>query len=203
MRRALIGCLFIAMTGPAVTAEIESAHTELDIGKDCAAFATPEANEPADWANYVCPGWRGYPVLVFYGDLRESIFYGFPPEGDPARDWESFAAFNRTGTTIEWRILVDGERRSPIATIHRWFVSADEGEDEDIEVLVVEKVGQVQERQGCVMGYVVATGNENANEKARRIADEQAFDFACGADQPVIDAGTVPLPAPSGGDSGG
>ena len=38
--------------------------------------------------------------------------------------------------------------------------------------------------------------------QARRIADEQAFDFACGADQPVIDAGTVPLPPPAGGEGG-
>ncbi len=201
--RLPLSILFLASAmGLAHSAEIESAYTEFDIEKDCAQFSGPPADEPADWANFVCPGWRGYPVLVYYGDLRESLFYGFPPAGDIAPEWESFSAFNKTGPTIEWRILKDEIRQVPLTTIHRWFVSQGEDGDKDIEVLVVEKVGQITEREGCVLGYVVATGNENANEKARRIADEQVFDFACGADQPVIDAGTVPLPAPASGGSG-
>ncbi len=50
---------------------------------------------------------------------------------------------------------------------------------------VVEKVGQVHGREGCAVGYVVATGNPDAGGQAR--------DFVCG-DQPAIDAGSVPLP---------
>lgn len=200
MRLALSALFLTAMTGLAGAADIESAYTEFDVEKDCAAFAVPGEGEEGDWANFVCPGWRGYPVLVYYGDLRESVFYGFPPSGDMAPPWESFAGFNHSGKTIEWRILTEGRRQRPIAAIHRWFVADAEETEKDIEVLVVEKVGQLQEHDGCVMGYVMATGNADANEKARRIADEQAFDFACGADQPVIDAGTVPLPTPAGGE---
>ncbi|WP_048647334.1 hypothetical protein [Nitratireductor soli] len=200
MRLALSALFLTAMTGLAGGADIESAYTEFDVEKDCATFAVPAEGEEGDWANVVCPGWRGYPVLVYYGDLRESVFYGFPPAGDMAPPWESFAGFNHTGPTIEWRILTEGRRQRPIATIHRWFVADAEETEKDIEVLVVEKVGQLQEHDGCVMGYVMATGNADANEKARRIADEQAFDFACGADQPVIDAGTIPLPTPAGGE---
>lgn len=199
MRLTLCAFFLAATAGLAGAAELESAYTEIDVEKDCAPFASA-GDDGGDWTNFVCPGWRGYPVLIYYSDLRESVFYGFPPAGEMAPEWESFAGFNNTGPTIEWRILVDGNRRTPVATIHRWFVANADETEKDIEVLVVERVGQLLQREGCVMGYVVATGNEGANEKARRIADEQAFDFACGADQPVIDAGTVPLPEPSGGE---
>lgn len=63
-----------------------------------------------------------------------------------------------------------------------------------LEVLVVQKVGQLHPREGCVVGYVVATGNPEANQKARRIADSKVRDHSCG-NQPTIDAGSVPLPA--------
>ncbi|MBY8916370.1 hypothetical protein KUG85_13575 [Nitratireductor sp. L1-7-SE] len=202
MRLAIAGLLVGALAGVAQAAEIESAYTEVNTQENCAAFAAPAGDEPGDWINFVCAGWRGYPVLIYYGDARESIFYGFPPDGDLAPEWESFAGFNSTGSTIEWRIMSDGDRQWPFATIHRWFVDDGESLGDKIEVLVVEKVGQVFGREGCVVGYVVATGNENANEKARRIADGQAFDFACGADQPVIDAGDVPLPEAAGGGGG-
>ena len=80
----------------------------------------------------------------------------------------------------------------PFATIHRWFVSDPEDPDKQIEVLVVEKVGQIGERDGCAVGLVLATGNPNANEMARKIADEQARDFACGADERVIVGDPMP-----------
>lgn len=179
----------------AAAAEITSAYTELEPDRDCAVFAAAEEGG-GDWRNMICAGWRGYPILIYYSDAREALFYGFPPAGDLAPQWESFAGFNHSGPTVEWRIATDGSRLVPLATIHRWFVSAGD-DDEEIEVLVVEKVGQLYEREGCVVGYVVATGNANANEKARRIADEASFGFACGADQPAIDAGDVALPMTS------
>jgi len=61
-------------------------------------------------------------------------------------------------------------------------------------VLVVEKVGQLHERDGCAVGLVVATGNPQANETARKIADEQARNFICGSDERVIVADGIPLP---------
>ena len=54
------------------------------------------------------------------------------------------------------------------------------------EVLVVAKVGQVKEQDGCAVGLVMATGNPKANETARKIADEQARGFACGGDERVL-----------------
>jgi hypothetical protein len=109
--------------------------------------------------------------------------------------WESFSAFNGTGPKIEWRIEKDGQKAIPFAVIHRWFVSDDPDEPErKTEVLAIEKVGQIGVGEGCTVGLVVATGNPKANETARRIADEQARQFACGADERVLVSGDVPMP---------
>lgn len=183
--------LFAALALPAHAAEIRSEYTEIDIDKSCAAL---DIGAEGDFARFVCSGWRGYPVFIDSGDLRESVAYGFPaPGSEPA--WESFSAFNSAGPTIEWRIETDGERQVPIATIHRWFVSNDpEKPEKKTEVLVIEKVGLVGGPEGCAVGLVLASGNPAANETARRIADEQARDFACGADERVVVGGDVPLP---------
>ena len=171
-------------------AQMSSEYTQLDSQTNCTVFAQAAEGE-GDWANLVCDGWRGYPVMLQYSDARESLYYGYPPAGDMAPVWESFASFNSTGPTIEWRLEQRGEARVPVATIHRWFVST--GEGEDVQVLVVEKVGQPFEREGCAMAYVMSTGNPDANEKARNYADNLVHGFSCG-DQPAIDAGSLPLP---------
>jgi hypothetical protein len=188
-------CLVVVASLPAQAQERSSVYTEIHIDKSCTAFARAEEGE-GDWANLVCDGWRGYPVFIQYGDLRESLFYGYPPAGDMAPEWESFGAFNSTGTTIEWRLEQRGDDLIPYATIHRWFVSDPENEGENLQVLVVEKVGQPYEREGCAVAYVMATGNPDANEKARNYADNLVDGFACGADQPAFDVGTVALPEP-------
>ncbi|WP_442581766.1 hypothetical protein ACSBOB_07245 [Mesorhizobium sp. ASY16-5R] len=181
-----------ALCLPAAAAEMRSEYTDIDFEKSCSAFAP--SDETGDFVNVVCPGWRGYPVIFYEGDLRESIFYGFPPSGaDPV--WESFSAFNSAGPKIEWRIEVDGAKQVPIAAIQRWLVNSDpEDSDKKTEVLVVEKVGQIGVGDGCTIGLVVASGNPKANETARKIADEQAHDFACGADERVVVSGDVALP---------
>jgi hypothetical protein len=189
-------CCLVALTGfcqLAHAAEVSSAYTDINTEKDCTVFATAEEGD-GDWANMVCSGFRGYPVIIYSADLRESVFYGFPPAGDLAPTWESFAAFNSSGPKIEWRIETEDGRAIPFAAIHRWSVSDPENPDKQVEVLVVSKVGQIAERDGCAVGLVAATGNPKANEMARKIADEQARDFACGADERVLVSGDAPLP---------
>lgn len=191
---AIVFIAALALAGRAGAQQVTSAYSEI-ADATCTTYAAPGAGEEGgDWANLVCDGHRGYPVFIFYADARESVFYGFPPAGDLAPSWESFSAFNSTGPRIEWRIeTVDG-RAIPFATIHRWFVSDPEDADAKTEVLVVAKVGQPSAREGCAVGYVVATGNPGANEKARLVADGQVRDFVCGADQPTILEGSVPVP---------
>jgi hypothetical protein len=191
-RLGLAALVLAGLCHAAAAGEISSAYTDIDAEKDCTTFASAAEGE-GDWANLVCSGYRGYPVLIYSGDLRESVFYGFPPGGDLAPAWESFSAFNSTGARIEWRIDTDNGRSVPFAAIHRWFVSADpENPDKQIEVLVVEKVGQMHERDGCAVGLVLATGNPEANEAARELADERARNFTCGADKRVTVGDPMP-----------
>lgn len=182
MRVLIAGLLLLGLSAAARAEEIVSAYTDIDVDKGCTTFDLNE--EGGEFANIACNGYGGYPVLIYAADLRESIYYGFPPAGDHV--WESFAAFNSTGPKIEWRVSKDGNRTIPFATIHRWFVSDAEDADKRTEVLVVSKVGQVGEQAGCTVGLVLASGNPQANETARRIADEQAREFACGDERVVV-----------------
>ncbi|TSD83783.1 hypothetical protein FFK22_035920 [Mycobacterium sp. KBS0706] len=186
MRNSLIGLAFLAGFGPAAAGEIASAYTELDLGRDCAVVAVAGPDD-GDWQDFVCSGWRGYPVLLSTADLRSSVFYGFPPTGN--RPFETFAGFNSVGSRIEWRIETDGDRSTPFATIHRWTVDGAEGQR--TEVLVVARIGQLDKREGCTVGLVAVPGNPGANEAARKLADERARSFACGTDRPV-EVGRLP-----------
>ena len=188
-RTAIAAFMLAGLCHASAAGEVTSEYSDLDPQKGCAVFAAAAAGE-GDWANMTCSGWRGYPVLIYSGDLRESVFYGFPPDGDLAPAWESFSAFNSAGPKVEWRIETENGKAAPFAAIHRWSVS--EGEGRKIEVLVVEKVGQIGQREGCAVGLVMATGNPKANEAARKIADERARDVACGVDQRVVVGSPMP-----------
>ena len=191
MRALLVLLTLAGLCGVAAAAEISSEYTDLATEKDCVTYGQAEEGE-GDWAAMACNGYRGYPVMLSYGDARESILYGFPPENNFV--WESFTGFNSSGPKIEWRIEKDRDKAVPFATIHRWFVSAGDEGTKQVEVLVIERVAQPEDKQGCAVGYVVATGNPKANEAARKIADERAKTFSCGVDEPIRVDGAVPVP---------
>ena len=48
------------------------------------------------------------------------------------------------------------------------------------------RVGNRLDRQACVVGYVDALANRNANQLARDVADTEAADFICTKDQAVF-----------------
>lgn len=192
IRPALVAAIILAWSLPAQAQRISSIYTEADLS-DCLTFTT------ADVANgiprqAVCPGYGGYPVLVLATSNRESVYYGFPPHREFVSRWASFSDPNRMGETIEWRVLTEGERSIPVAAIQRWFIDDPNHSGAAVEVLVVRKVGQIGEWQGCIVGYVVATGNADANRKAREIADAKAHENDCRLIDEVIEEGTVSLP---------
>ena len=193
---SLVALLSIALVATATQTwaqDITSAYTELDSDRDCAVDSVA-GNGEGDWVRLVCPGYKGYPVILTYGDARESLFYGFPPPGEDGLPWESFDGFNSTAARIEWRLIREGEVEVPFATIHRWTVARPDDPDKNVEVLVIEKVGLLGFNEGCAVGMVMATGNPKANETARLIADEQAAGFTCGADERVTVDGSAPMP---------
>ena len=174
--------LLLTVLASAAHAEIISEYTEFDADEGCSVLRTADDGE-GDWADLACAGYRGYPVLVGYTDLRYTAFYGFPPEGDiPGQP--GFNPFNHAGPRIEWRIDRQERSERPFAAIHRWFVAAGGEGAADVEILVVSKVAGLEEREGCFVGYVMASRNPDANVEARRIADKTARGFACGTDAP-------------------
>jgi hypothetical protein len=183
--RALLIPLALASLCQATRADgISSVYTDLDWEKDCVTYAQAEQGE-GDWASLACSGYRGYPVLIGYDDARESLFYGFP-SSDMTSVWESFSGLNTAGPKVEWRIETKGDVAIPFAAIHRRSVSNPDDENKSTEVLVVAKVAQPDAQEGCTIGLVLATGNPDANDQARKLADEKARSFACGKDKHVV-----------------
>lgn len=184
MRFLLIPLALASLCQAAQADGISSAYTDLDWKKDCVTYAKAEEGD-GDWANLACSGYRGYPVLVAYDDARESLYYGFPSD-DMTAVWESFSGFNSAGAKIEWRVETKGDIAIPFAVIHRRSIGNPEDENKPTEVLVVAKVAQPEAHEGCTVGLVLATGNPQANDQARKLADDKAKGFACGKDKRVV-----------------
>lgn len=184
MRFLLIPLALASLCQAAQADGISSAYTDLDWKKDCVTYAKAEEGD-GDWANLACSGYRGYPVLVAYDDARESLYYGFPSD-DMTAVWESFSGFNSAGAKIEWRVETQGDIAIPFAVIHRRSIGNPEDENKPTEVLVVAKVAQPEAHEGCTVGLVLATGNPQANDQARKLADDKAKGFACGKDKRVV-----------------
>ena len=170
-------------------AEPTSAYTKFDFDKSCKVYKEYELGVSAK-----CEGYKGYPVYFEEGDLRQSLRFGHVRQDE--RQWESFASFNQINDTIEWRL----DKGKPFATVLRWFIQGYDPETGDItkkdtQILVVSTVGATANPVSCVVGYVNASANKNANLLARQIADQLAPDFKCGSDMPKFHGkrGKVPV----------
>ncbi|TIS88878.1 hypothetical protein [Mesorhizobium sp.] len=184
MRALLIPLALAGLCQAAQAGDISSVYTDLDWKQDCVTYAQAEEGD-GDWASLACSGYRGYPVLVAYDDARESLFYGFP-SSDMTSVWESFSSFNSAGPKVEWRIETKGDVAVPFAVIHRRSISNPYDDNKPTEVLLVAKVAQPDSHEGCTVGLVLATGNPDANDQARKLADDKARSFACGTDRHVV-----------------
>ena len=155
-----------------------SAFTDLELDK-CKTLVAPDPDEPGgDFTSLLCPSLGDYKVLFKEGDLRQSVHYGFLRQSIVDKAFESFGPFNHMNPKIEWRIGAGGK---PIAAIQRFFVG---DENSQGQILVISKVGQPGEEDGCPVGYVDALASKDANNLARAVADGLAVHFRCGADKP-------------------
>jgi hypothetical protein len=151
----------------------ESVYTKLDL--DQCKDATPE--EMKDYGSVsICPGYDGVDVRVAEGDLRIFVSYG-PNAANQTATYETLPQFNSIGETLEWRLTRAAGKLTPFATILRfsWDVDGKRG-----STLVVTKLGT---DDACHMAYVEASGNPQANEQARAIADKDAASFTCKRDK--------------------
>lgn len=176
----LASCTLVALVLPVQAGDVTSVYTTLDLKKSCKVL---EESEEGGSVTMLCEGYQDYPVHFAEGDLRHSVQFGhMDPEAD--RIWQSFAQWNRVSTTVEWR----QKDEFPVAAILRWFIenTNDAGSADPArvgQVLVVSRVGQESDKRACVVGYVDALANTNANVLAREVADSLAPDFVCGSDK--------------------
>ncbi len=186
----LIAAASISLLLPvtALAQNYTSTYTKLIFDRHCKIIEEYEAGIEAKCSGYTQPGNspdQQWPVYFSEGDLRQMVRFGHA-SSKPAR-WESFGEFNQVGETVEWRLR--GSR--PVAAILRWYIentnpqTGIQDKQHRGQVLVVSTVaGSDRPDNACVVGYVDARANKNANELARNIADSLAAQFQCGIDMP-------------------
>ncbi|MGD9478847.1 hypothetical protein [Shinella sp. G-2] len=184
LKHILLAAVFA--TSPAATMATaahanESAYTDRDLD----ACKTLSEEEEGPSVTLLCAGYKDLPVYFKEGDLRQSQAYGPLSKTYIDSAFETFGPFNHTGAKIEWRLGASG---IPVAAIARWFVAdPEQTNDTDTrygQVLVVSTVATTENPTSCVVGYVDALENKDANTLARTVADEEAAGFICGKSKP-------------------
>ncbi|MDB5556059.1 MAG: conserved hypothetical signal peptide protein [Rhizobium sp.] len=178
MPRFAIACMMVLATGSAAAATGQSVYTDLKL-EQCKSLIEPDPDEPGgDFMSSICPGLGDYQVLFKEGDLRQSVHFGFLKKSIVDKAFESFGPFNHMNPKIEWRI---GSGGKPIAAIQRFIVGDSPSQG---QILVISRVGQPGDEEGCPVGYVDALASKDANNLARAVADGLAVHFRCGEDKP-------------------
>lgn len=163
-------------------AEMRSVYTKIDLKK---CKQTEKADEYVFGGTWRCKGYGGYDVFISSVDDRESAAFGKSRENN-CSGLKTFNGFNSVGNTVEWRV----KNGKPYAAILRWTVSIDPEDSTRLASwLVVNKLGP---KDACHMHYV-AGSYPNANDQARKAADDLAADFKCETDVPTVDS-TVGAP---------
>ena len=150
--------------------------------KDCRVQSA--GNGVDDSTVRTCPGRNGLIVLIAEDDLRETVSVGrnrLAASKEPAaQTW--FGPFNSTTHTVEWR-AVNGR---PYAIIQRWHLADNNDEDKKSGRPIAKPmlaVTRLAPGPVCHVAYVDIQANPDANELARKAADEIARDFECGKDK--------------------
>ena len=169
------------MSGSWANAQTIGSRYSSTAPKDCRMIGKPSELDGS--TTRLCPGKAGLSVLISEDDLRETVSVGksrmAAAEEPAAQVW--FEPFNSSLTTVEWRMAGN----KPFAIIQRWLIADNADRDardrpRDKAMLAVTRLppGPV-----CHVAYVDVAANPDANELARKAADELARDFQCGKDE--------------------
>ncbi len=170
MIRAAVFAVAALMANTPFAAESASVYTPLKIE---ACQELEAANPGEDYSGSVlCEGHAGLQVYWSGSDSRDMVAYGKLPQTHCAAK-QSFSQFNTAGKKLEWRL----HNGIPVATILRWTVTRDlNGTIEKKDWLAV---ARLEPQDSCVLALVDAAW-PNANDKARKVADEIAGEgFGC------------------------
>ena len=175
--RHLAGLIALGMLLPGVVcaAGLKSEYTDMNANQ-CTTLDSDEMGMVS-----VCPGLRGYPMMVAEGDLRMFVSFGLNPGAEKAAE-QTLPPFNRLGARMEWLLDAEDFTAPPVATILRWYTQREQADPEG-QVLVVT---QLKAGATCHIAYVDALANKNANELARQAAEELAGNFDCEGTMPQI-----------------
>ncbi|HMN84842.1 MAG TPA: hypothetical protein PKA74_02465 [Bauldia sp.] len=169
-----------ALAAASPAAANESAYTTIDLAA-CREEA-PDPDDPLQSGVWWCEGYGGMAVRVAEGDLRFMVSFGERAAEERAAE-QTLPRFNTIGGTLEWRLKADGGQVRPIATILRYFTDAEAEGGPKGQFLMITRLGPPG--SVCVVGYVDALVNKDANALAREVADNASEDFDCSREQPL------------------
>ena len=147
----------------------QSVYTNLD-DKHCRTLKS-DVSEAGEYLGR-CTGTAGYTLLVAEGDLRQNITVVTPQKVKHSLElWSTVSsAFSSLGPKAEWRVVKQKNKTTPVALIVRYNASEDsEHPEKTTSYLVVTKITS---KEVCVTDRI--RPGPNANEEARRLADEAA-----------------------------
>ena len=176
MRKALWLSSFCLWPLAALAGESTSVYTPFDIEKTCLQVEKGDGMTFA--GTWTCAGFKGNDIVVSVDDDRSFVGLGPNPK-DSCAYAKTFSRFNTALSPVEWRL----RNGKPFAAIERWrVVTNDDGNT--VTWLVVTAL---KGKEACPVHYV-AGSYPNANEQARRAADDLAQDFDCAQDTPTVDS---------------
>jgi hypothetical protein len=178
-----VAMLFCASFGPISVANAQTFGSIYTSTAPKGCRVTSAGNGIDDSTIRVCPGKAGLVVLVNEDDLRETVSVGrnraAAAKEPAAQAW--FPPFNSTTERVEWRT----QGGKPFAIIQRWHI--DDRGDEDKNGRPIAKpmlaVTRLPPGEVCHVAYIDVAANADANELARKAADETARGFKCGKDE--------------------
>jgi len=186
--RGCVALFAFALSGASALGQtVEYTYTKFD-AKNC---KHTKGRAVEDYGTWLCPGLGALPVRLAAGDQRMFVTFGNWKKDDLASE-QTLPGFNDVYEgTVEWRIekRTDGTVR-PFATVLRWNVVTAADREKATGPTKASGRALVVTRLGpggvCHVGYVDARANPDANELARRIADEHARTFRCGKDKRIV-----------------
>lgn len=181
MKALMIVAAIASLATPAFASDVKSIYTKIDLKK---CKQTQQPDEQVFEGAWACKGIAGYNVFLTAADARQMVSFG-KTDADNCAGLKTFGGFNSAGATVEWRV----KSGKPLTAILRWTVSTDpEDSTKQATWLVVNKL---EKGASCQMHYV-AGSFPNANDAARKAADEKAGAFNCENDSPTFDSTTGP-----------
>jgi hypothetical protein len=175
MRRAAALLVLLCGVVPAAAGEPSSVYTPFDLAK-CTQVAAPD--EYVFEGSWICPGYDGVDIFQSGADARSYAAFGKDASKHCSAK-KTFNPFNTALSPIEWRL--DGGK--PFAAIERWSIADDQGGHAGTWLVVTALRGD----ESCPVHYVSGS-YPDANEQARRAADDLARDFDCENDVPTFDS---------------